>query len=124
MLVRITNMPTAIRVFFTGILPTNRAAIGAAITPPIINPRMSSMGRCLSNIKKVMALDNTTKNSAKQTEPITYRGLFLLEISVLVTKAPHPPPAKASVKPPRPANQPAPFTLEINCFFFKALRIM
>lgn len=36
----ITMMPTPINIFFTGSLPARRAAIGAAITPPTIRPKM------------------------------------------------------------------------------------
>jgi len=66
----------------------------------------------------------SSKNSARQTEPITYLGLFLLEIRVLVTREPQPPPAKASVKPPTAANLPAPFILSCAILFLKAFRIM
>jgi hypothetical protein len=47
-----------------------------AITPPMISPNTSPTGICFSRIKKVTALANTTKNSARQTEPITYAGIF------------------------------------------------
>ena len=43
----------------------------AAMTPPSISPNTSNKGMCLRRIKKVVALAKTTKNSARQTEPIT-----------------------------------------------------
>jgi hypothetical protein len=70
-LVRVTSPPTRKYMVFSGNLPTNLAAMGAAITPPIISPNTSAMGMCFNRIKKVTALANTTKNSARQTEPIT-----------------------------------------------------
>ncbi len=70
-LVTITNEPTKMNMVFKGSLPTNRAAMGAAIKPPMIKPAISSKGMVFSKIKKVMELVNTTKNSARQTEPIT-----------------------------------------------------
>ena len=70
-LVKITNAPTAINIAFIGTLPTNLAAIGAAISPPTIKPATSIIGILLKRIKKVIELTNTTKNSARQTEPIT-----------------------------------------------------
>ena len=54
-----------------GTLPTNLAAMGAAISPPTINPATSKIGILFKRIKNVMELTNTTKNSARQTEPIT-----------------------------------------------------
>jgi len=36
----ITIMPTPINIFLMGSLPTKRAASGAAIIPPTINPSM------------------------------------------------------------------------------------
>ena len=70
-LVTITSAPTAINIVFIGSFPTNLAAIGAAINPPTINPATSTSGMLLNNIKNVIELARTTKNSAKQTEPIT-----------------------------------------------------
>src|SRR5204863_4846297 len=70
-LVKITNAPTAINIAFIGTLPTNLAAIGAAIRPPTIRPATSTMGMLFSKMKNVIELTNTTKNSARQTEPIT-----------------------------------------------------
>lgn len=124
MLVNTTTRPTSIYMVLIGILPTNFAAKGPAITPPKINPSTSKIGRCFNKTKKVTALANTTKNSAKQTDPTTYLGDFLFDIKVLVTKAPHPPPANASIKPPIAANQPARFTLESNCLLLKAFRMI
>ena len=65
------NTPTAINIVFMGTFPTNLAAIGAAIKPPTINPATSKIGILLKRIKNVMELTNTTKNSARHTEPIT-----------------------------------------------------
>ena len=70
-LVSITSIPIAINIFLTGTFPTNRAAIGAANNPPNINPAISTNGRLLRKIKNVIELQSTTKNSARQTEPIT-----------------------------------------------------
>ena len=70
-LVSITNAPIARNIFLTGILPTNLAAKGAASRPPNINPAMSIRGRLFNRIKNVIELQSTTKNSARQTEPIT-----------------------------------------------------
>src|ERR1043166_3298688 len=111
-LVKITNAPTAINIAFIGTLPTNLAAIGAAIRPPIIKPATSIIGILLKRIKKVIELTNTTKNSARQTEPITYRGLRRFDINVLVTSVPQPPPAQESINPHADANQPTRFTFE------------
>ncbi len=55
----------------SGSLPTKRAAMGAAIKPPMINPAICNKGISFNKMKKVMELVNTTKNSARQTEPIT-----------------------------------------------------
>ena len=54
-----------------GTLPTNLAAMGAAINPPTISPATSTIGILFKRIKKVIELTNTTKNSARQTDPIT-----------------------------------------------------
>ena len=54
-----------------GSLPTNLAAIGAAINPPTIKPATSNSGNSFKRIKNVMALAKTIKNSAKHTDPIT-----------------------------------------------------
>ena len=70
-LVRITNVPTKINIVFKGNFPTSLAAIGAAISPPIIRPATSVKGILLRRIKKVIELASTTKNSARQTEPTT-----------------------------------------------------
>ena len=70
-LVKITKAPIAINIFLTGTFPTNRAAIGAASNPPNINPAISANGRLFKKIKNVIELHSTTKNSARQTEPIT-----------------------------------------------------
>ena len=70
-LVRITRLPTQINMVFRGSLPTSLAAIGAAIRPPAINPATSAKGIFFKKIKKVIELARTTKNSARQTEPIT-----------------------------------------------------
>src|SRR5665647_1937202 len=122
MLVKITKQPTIINMVFKGSLPTNLAAIGAAISPPIIRPATSANGILLNRIKNVMELVNTTKNSARQTEPITYRGLLLFESKVLVTNVPQPPPAKASIKPPAEASHPARLTFELAVAFLNAFR--
>ena len=70
-LVRITNAPIAINIFLTGTFPTNLAANGAASSPPNISPAISIKGRLFKKMKNVIELHNTTKNSARQTEPIT-----------------------------------------------------
>ena len=70
-LVIITSEPTSINIVFNGSFPTSLAAIGAAIKPPIINPATCKIGIVLSKIKNVIELVNTTKNSARQTDPIT-----------------------------------------------------
>ena len=70
-LVRITNDPIKINIVFKGSFPTSLAAIGAAISPPIISPATSVKGMLFRRIKKVMELASTTKNSARQTEPTT-----------------------------------------------------
>jgi len=70
-LVTITSEPTRINIVLSGTLPTNLAAIGAAISPPIINPATSNKGILFKKIKKVMELASTTKNSARHTEPTT-----------------------------------------------------
>ena len=41
-LVRTTNEPTTIYIVRIGILPTRRAAMGAAIRPPIMRPATSN----------------------------------------------------------------------------------
>jgi hypothetical protein len=66
-----TREPTAINMVLRGSFPTRRAAMGAAIRPPNIRPAMSISGMFFRKIKKVIELANTTKNSARQTEPIT-----------------------------------------------------
>jgi hypothetical protein len=66
-LVRITNDPIKINIVFKGSFPTSLAAIGAAISPPMISPATSVKGILFSKIKKVMELASTTKNSASQT---------------------------------------------------------
>ena len=70
-LVKITNAPIAINIFLTGIFPTNLAAMGAANRPPKISPAISTSGKLFKKLKKVIELHSTTKNSARQTEPIT-----------------------------------------------------
>ena len=106
----ITITPTPINIFLIGSLPANLAAIGAAITPPIINPRIVCQWLTPKIIKKVSALAMVTKNSVKLTEPMTYFGVRPLEMSVLVTSGPQPPPPKESRNPPAPASHPARFT--------------
>ena len=71
MLVRITRKPTEMNIVFMGILPTRRAAMGAAIRPPMIRPATSNRKNVFRYIKKAIELANTTKNSARQTDPIT-----------------------------------------------------
>src|SRR6266487_1380093 len=115
-----TNAPTAINMALIGTLPTNRAAMGAAINPPTIRPATSIIGILFKRIKNVIELTNTTKNSARHTEPMTYRGLLRFDISVLVTSVPQPPPAKESIKPPADASHPALFTFESYLDFANA----
>ena len=71
MLHTITSRPTNIMDVLRGSRPTNLAAIGAAIRPPIIRPTMVCQCVAPSKIKKVKALDKVTKNSVILTEPIT-----------------------------------------------------
>ena len=66
---KLTKPPTAKSIYFIGILPTNLAAIGAAIKPPMIRPAISVNGKLFNRMKKVSVLDSTTKNSVKQTDP-------------------------------------------------------
>ena len=98
-------------IVLSGNLPTSLAAMGAAISPPAIKPATSAKGMFFKKMKKVMELASTTKNSARQTDPMTYLGLLLFEINVLVTRVPQPLPAKASRNPPILASQPALLTL-------------
>jgi hypothetical protein len=70
-LASITKLPTIMNIVFMGSFPTNLAAIGAAITPPMIKPATSQSGILFRRIKKVIELANTTKNSARHTDPIT-----------------------------------------------------
>src|SRR5690606_10854155 len=97
-------------IFFTGSFPTSLAAKGAAINPPRIRPKTVSIWLTPRIKKNVTALEKVTKNSVRLTDPITYFGLLPLEIKVLVTNGPQPPPPKESKNPPAPANQPACFT--------------
>ena len=55
-LVIITNAPIAINIFFTGTFPTNLAAIGAASSPPTINPATSRTGMLFTKIKNEMEM--------------------------------------------------------------------
>ena len=66
-LVITTSEPTAIYMARIGILPTRRAAMGAAMRPPIISPATSVRKNVFRYMKKAIELANTTKNSARQT---------------------------------------------------------
>jgi len=79
------------------------AATGATITPPM----MSGMVMFHRKVSKpnvtanVATIAEVVKNSAKFTEPITYRGSVLFAAtSVDVQIGPHPPPPMASTAPP------------------------
>ena len=90
------------------------AAIGAATTPPKINPKIVCQPEPQIKVKKVNELANETKNSAKLTDPITNLGFLPLAIRVDETTGPQPPPPIASKNPPAVASQPTLF----NCFLF------
>src|SRR5882762_955126 len=115
-----TNPPTPMNIVFTGSLPANRAAKGAATVPPTINPRITGQWLIPSIEKNVIALASVIKNSVMLTEPITYCGLLPFDISVLVTNGPQPPPPNESRKPPAPASQPTRFTFFGAPFLRKA----
>ena len=117
----ITSTPTPINIFLSGNLPASLAAIGAATTPPTIKPKIVCQWLTPRIIKNVSALAIVTKNSVKLTEPITYLGVRPLEINVLVTNGPQPPPPNESRKPPAPASQPACLTFCAFLFSLKAL---
>ena len=70
-LVMITTEPTAMYIVLKGIFPTRRAAMGAAISPPSMSPATSMIKNVFSKMKNVIALERTTKNSERQTDPIT-----------------------------------------------------
>ena len=92
----ITNAPTQINIVLRGSLPASFADKGAAMVPPMINPKITGQWLTPSMMKNVTALASVTKNSVMLTDPITYFGLLPLEIKVLVTNGPHPPPPKES----------------------------
>ena len=117
----ITITATPINIFLIGSLPTSLAAIGAAMTPPMIKPKIDCQWLTPRIKKKVTALAMVTKNSVRLTEPITYFGVRPLEIKVEVTNGPQPPPPKESRKPPAPASHPALLTFCGFCCFLKAL---
>jgi hypothetical protein len=60
--------------------------MGAAITPPIINPNI--IAQCVNPmiVIKVSELASVIKNSAKFTDPIVYRGFLPLAINVLADR--------------------------------------
>ena len=66
-----SNNATKINAVFRGIFPANRAAMGAAKTPPIINPNMISIFETPRLEKKTIAAARVTKNSAMLTVPMT-----------------------------------------------------
>ena len=70
-------MPTVIIKVLTGSLCESFAAIGAAIAPPINNPRMIFQYSPKLNAKiNKMDSENVTKNSVKFTEPMVMRGFL------------------------------------------------
>ena len=98
------NIPTIIINALDGILLHMYAASGAAVTPPIIKPRI--ICHCTNPIivMKVATSVIVTKNSARFTVPIVNRGLCPLATRVDVTIGPQPPPPIASKKPPIKPN--------------------
>ena len=99
----ISIAPTAVPKIKGDILLHVYAAIGAAITPPIIKG-MEICHKKFSNPKvnpKVRTIETVTKNSDRFTEPTTYLTSFLLaETKVVVQIGPQPPPPIASKAPP------------------------
>jgi len=67
----------------SGNLPASLAAIGAADTPPIINPSITCQWLRPINEKNVIALASVTKNSVMLTVPITYLGVRPFEMQNL-----------------------------------------
>src|ERR1700722_2922749 len=116
-----TMLPTRRYKYLCGNFPAKLAERGAANNPPTIMAATSCSGTCCNKRKKVRVLASTTKNSARQTEPITLRGFLALDMRVLVTNDPQPPPAKASISPPAMASQPALRIFPTVCFL-NALR--
>lgn len=100
------------------------AAIGAAITPPIIRPSIISNWTDRINKTNVTASLAVTKNSVVLTVPMDMRGLCPLATNVEVTIGPHPPPPIASQKPPTPARGMGwIFFIEIvGCLVFRRIR--
>lgn len=105
MLHQMTSNPSRIKDVFRGSLPTSFAAMGAAITPPIIKPKMVCQWLTPNKVKKVKALAKVTKNSVRLTVPMMYLGVPPLLINVVVTIGPQPPPPNESRKPPVPASR-------------------
>ena len=116
-----TSTPTPINIAFVGSFPASFAAKGAANIPPRTNPKITCQWLSPKKAKNVSALAKVIKNSDKLTVPITNLGVFPFEISVVVTKGPHPPPAKESKKPPKSASQPTFFSFFVSFFFPKTL---
>ncbi len=79
---------------FLGNLPANFAAIVAATTPPMINPKIVCQWLTPNKVKNVKALAKDTKNSLRLTVPMMYFEGQLLLINVVVTVNPQPPPPK------------------------------
>ncbi|MNY63040.1 hypothetical protein D3C86_1999490 [compost metagenome] len=67
----ITSAPTPMNIAFIGNFPASLAAIGAAKTPPKINPAINCQWLMPMTEKKVSALAKVTKNSVKLTVPMT-----------------------------------------------------
>ena len=65
-----TINPTPMNITFSGSLPVNFAAIGAAKTPPRIKATINCQWLMPMTEKKVNALAKVTKNSVKLTVPI------------------------------------------------------
>ena len=98
------KIPTSIINFFGSNFLAITAANGAAITPPTINPAITSQVVIERKIRNVIASASVTKNSEAFTEPIVFRAEFPFATSVDVTIGPQPPPPTASINPPKKPN--------------------
>ena len=109
-LIMITTIPTKSIIAFTFNFFDKCAAIGAAQTPPKINPKIVCQCDEPKIVIKVNELAKETKNSARLTEPTTNLGFLPCAISVEDTTGPQPPPPMESRNPPKVANKPARLT--------------
>lgn len=116
MLNPITNNPTISNKIFGLTFFTNKAANGAATTPPIISPKIGAKLSSLMKNKKVLALARETNISTKLPVPTANRGCCPFPINVELTTGPQPPPPIASAKPPIPAKYGRLFPFESNGF--------